>query len=158
MTAAPIAPLVARTAPLTADVLAPLHEHWLTAAQRIFAPVLHGRATMWDRWTAVRHVRQVANRLEEERRVMDLTPHLAPSSRVRIEDGFDALMRVRHQIAKVGGRERSGALLSHLLSRFVELLAEWYAAVEHAAAWVPLDELPTKALAIMCGLESENRS
>lgn len=88
--------------------------------------------------------------------MIDRTPGLAPSSRARIENGFNALQRVREQVGKVGGRAASHGSLVYLLAHFVDMLADWYATIEHAAARVPLNELPTKALAALSQLESGN--
>jgi hypothetical protein len=159
MTATPIAPWMTQNGAMLAEVLAPLHEHWFAALQDAVDPALQRTATTWDRWTAARYIGdQVAERLEQERRVIELMPRLSFSARGQIERGFRTLERVRREIERAGREQRADGLLDHLLARFVELLADWYAAIELATAWVPVDTLPAEALEILTGLELETRT
>ena len=68
------------------EVLAPLHERWLAALQTAVGPALLPTSSRWDRWTAVRYVRdELAERLAQERKLVRGIPGLKAPVLIRLE-------------------------------------------------------------------------
>jgi hypothetical protein len=156
MSAAMIAAPVIHARTTLGEALAPLHEQWLADVQRVLGPALLGTATLWDRWTAVRYlVDQFAGRLEQERKLARRVPRLDRDALERIETGYDTLERLRAQIDAAGRHRHTGGLVMLLLQRFLELLAEWCAAIEWAAARVPVATLAAEAVQILTDLQAQ---
>ena len=132
------------------EVLAPLHERWLAAVQMAVRPALSATSTRWDRWTAARYLRdELADRLGQERKLVRTIPELDRAGVRRIEAGFEVLERVLAEATLAGRRRHTGGLMMVLLKSLLEHLADWYVAVEHATADVPLTRLPPEAVAIL---------
>jgi hypothetical protein len=148
------------TAPITGtsvgEVLAPLHERWLAALQTAVAPALVPTSTRWDRWAAVRYLRdELADRLAEERKLIRSIPGLGRAAVLRLEAGFEVLERVIAEVNVAGRRRHMSGLVMVLLQDLLEHLADWYVAIEHATAAVPLLRLPPEGIRILGELRPE---
>jgi hypothetical protein len=145
-----------RSATTVADVLVPLHEQWLATVHRAIGPALLGTSTVWDRWTAVRYLRdEFAARFENERSLVRRIPRLDREAFQRIEAGSDTLERLRVQVGLAGRHRHTGGLVMLLLQNLLELLVDWCKAVERAVACVPLASLPIEAVQVLTDLEAQ---
>jgi hypothetical protein len=132
------------------DVLAPLHERWVAALQTAVGPALVPTSTRWDRWTAVRYLRdELMDRLVQERKLVRSIPGLGRAATVRLEAGFEVLERVIAEIDVAGRRRNTSGIVMGLLERLLEHLADWYVAIEQATADVPLTQLPSEGIRLL---------
>jgi hypothetical protein len=130
------------------------HERWLAGVRAALAPALLDESTRWDRWTAVRYLRdRFTARLEQERRFVRGIPGLDRAVLAQIEAGCEALERLRAQVDLAGRRRHTGGVVMLLLTNFLERLNDWCAAVEHAVATIPRTTLPPDALELLADLE-----
>ena len=149
-----MAAMMTAPAPITGttirDVLAPLHERWVAALQTAVGPALLPMSTRWDRWTAVRYLRdELTDRLTQERKLVRSIPGLGRAATVRLEAGFEVLERIIAEIDIAGRRRNTSGIVMGLLERLLEHLADWYVAIEHATADVPLLRLPPEGIRVL---------
>lgn len=139
------------------EVLAPLHERWLAALQAAVDPALAPASTRWDRWTAVRYLRdELAERLAQERKLVRSIPGLSRTVVLRVEAGFEALERVIAEVNAAGRRRHTSGLVMVLLRNLLEHLADWYVAIEHAIADVPLVRLSPEGVRLLGELQPDD--
>jgi hypothetical protein len=139
------------------EVLAPLHERWLAALQVAVGPALAPASTRWDRWTAVRYLRdELAERLAQERKLVRSIPGLSRTVVLRVEAGFEALERVIAEVNAAGRRRHTSGLVMVLLRNLLEHMADWYVAIEHAIADVPLVRLSPEAIRLLGELQPDD--
>jgi hypothetical protein len=155
MPASVIAAPATRSSTTLGEVLHPLHERWLAALERAVAPALLGTSSVWDRWTAVRYLRdQFMPRLDQERKLLRQLPQMDRAALDRIEAAYQRLERLRGEIDDEGRRRHTGGLVMLLLRGFLDLLSDWYFAIEHATTDVPLTTLPGEAVRLLTDLEA----
>ena len=155
MTSAPSITGTPVTGPPVAEVLAPLHERWLAALQTAVGPALVPTSSRWDRWTAVRYMRdQLSEQLVGERKLVRSLPGLEPPVVHRIEAGFEVLERVIAEVNAAGRRRHTSGLVMVLLQDLLEHLADWFVAIELATAELPLERLSAQAVHRLRELQS----
>lgn len=157
----PVSAIMPSAAPITGttagEVLAPLHERWLAALQTAVGSALVPTSTRWDRWTAVRFLRdELAERLAQERKLVRSIPALGRSVVLRIEAGFEVLERVIAEVNAAGRRRHTSGLVMVLLQNLLEHLADWYVAIEQAIADVPLARLSPEAVRLLGELQPDD--
>jgi hypothetical protein len=139
------------------EVLAPLHERWLAALQTAVGPALLPTSSRWDRWTAVRYLRDaLAERLAQERKLVRSIPGLKVPVLIRLEAGFEVLERVIAEVNAAGRRRHTSGLVMVLLQDLLEHLADWFVAIEHATAEIPLLRLPPDGVRLLGQMQPED--
>lgn len=150
-------PPTSLTGTTVGEVLAPLHERSLAALQTAMGPALIPTSTRWDRWTAVRYLRdELADRLAQERKLVRSIPGLGRAAVLRLEAGFEVLERVIAEVNVAGRRRHTSGVVMVLLQDLLEHLADWYVAVEQATVDVPLVGLPPQAIRILGELRPDD--
>ena len=155
--AATMIPGTSITGTTVGEVLAPLHERWLAALQTAVGPALVPSSSRWDRWTAVRYMRdQLSEQLVGERKLVRSLPGLEPPVVHRIEAGFEVLERVIAEVNAAGRRRHTSGLVMVLLQDLLEHLADWFVAIEHATAEIPLLRLPPDGVRLLGQMQPED--
>jgi hypothetical protein len=92
-----------RPAPTLGKVLRRSHEKWLADLRTALAPALLAEGNRWDRWAAVRLLRDpFSARLEQERQLTGSIPRLDRALLAEIESGYTELERLRARIDLAG--------------------------------------------------------
>lgn len=140
---------------LVGDTLNPVlcraHDAWMAEGDRLLGPVTDPNATFWQRWSAVRYMKDLFQpRLQLEKRLVDeLHAFLTPELNVRLAMQADRLERLYRDLDLLADRRCIARQMGRTAQELLEALRLWYAEIEFAVGEIRQSELSRPAIQLL---------
>jgi hypothetical protein len=148
----PASPGSARTVRAT---LRAIHRHWMNETWQWLAPALSPDADFWNGWSAVRYLNDQFQRLYRRQRALltAILPLLSARDIAQVRAATEALEGTRHNLDRIGRRQRKMEGVAALSGRFLDLLGAWFAEIQRVTKELTGDELPPQGQQALWQLE-----
>jgi hypothetical protein len=127
-------------------VMAPLHDTWMTEAERALAPMTRSEAGFWERWAAVNYLEnKFLDRVKLDSAFLSEL-HLVRNSELTglLTTQLQSLLRLHREVQSLSRQCPPISDMAAAIRRLLEALRLWYAEIEFAAGRIAGEEITSK--------------